>query len=172
MKKLLICVLCLLMLAGCSTVKNDSDRKDRDDDKKENNTIQLIDETTEPTTEEFAVPAEIYNTWFCQTINADGDEYVVILVLNEDGTAEYKTGYPNSELIEMFFGEWTLEKETLSLKVKGGMSDIDDGIENYHGIEGTYNWILQNNMLVISDLSGDGLLSGHATGVYTFTPFA
>lgn len=179
MKKILVCILCLLMLAGCGASKNESDKKDRDNDKNESHTEQIankteaegLEEITELPEEDFVPPEGICNTWYCHTINADGDDYVIILVLNEDGTAEYKTGYPNSELIELYFGEWTLQRETLSLKVKGGMNDIDDGIETAHGLEGTYNWLFENNMLILSDLSGDGLLYNHMTGTYTFTPF-
>lgn len=186
MKKFLICVLCLLMLAGCTASKSNSERKDSDgkgnitleENESKNNQIEEI-------TEETKVSTELYdfmcNTWIGDIWIGDAyvDQYLTArnsLTLNKDGTAEFKFGFKDSSYIAFFNGTFTLENYVLTLDLKGGQPVYDEYTDELISMpEEPFNgkfeiYVGLNRDVTLTHIEGDYFYGSYQNDSITFKP--
>ena len=175
MIKILICLLCLVMLAGCtSSGKKDNDRDDKRNDRE--NVIELDTSIDEATTEEISTEPSIpFDKTLCgywvHYRDVEGTLYTIHLIINEDGTAEYKSGIANSEFTQIFSGEWNDDGGTLNFDMRGGLPqmDIENELIELEHFEGSFNWSSIGGNLLLNYATGDDFATGIPGEPYNFT---
>ena len=185
MKKFLICVLCLLMLAGCSDSKKDSNISDKgnenitlEENESKNNPIEEITEETKVSTEFYDF---MCNTWIGDIWIGDAyvDQYLTArnsLTLNKDGTAELKFGFKDSSYIAFFNGTFTLENYILTLDLKGGQPVYDEYTDELISMpEEPFNgkfeiYVGLNRIITLTHIEGDYFYGSSENDIITFNP--
>jgi len=111
-------------------------------------------------TESLNTASVISGGWYCQTQDTKGNEVVMMFEFNEDGSAWYGYGAPNSEFYETFSGSWFAHSNSLTLVMYGGPASID----GYEETSGQYDI----TMVLVWDMTPGGLLITYEDGAALF----
>ena len=128
------------------------------------------------------VGTDILGTWtsfYAETY--DGEDVTLYLEFRKDGTMEYFYGYPESDIVERFQGDYYIvswsatgiyppQTVVFDLQLAGGLA-MEDGIESY-GFSGAYRMYsydgYDSDMLMVTHIDGDPLLYRMQGTPFTF----
>ena len=106
-------------------------------------------------------------TWYTRENLVNGEEVLMILTINSDGSAEYKYGPPESECYEIFSGSWSDDGQ-LHFDMFGGAVGDASG---HYAFTNSFNWDFEGWHLVLEHAEGSPLLFGTEGGWFYFLPF-
>ncbi len=117
---------------------------------------------TEPTKHETAEDLAYIGNWIGEASGYEGIRYTLFVDLLADGTAVYKCGPVQSEIMVDCRGTWKAEP--------AGDEIVLSLVDQYEGFsfDGKYKWSMTDGSLTLQHRSGDAFLYGAEGKSFTF----
>lgn len=147
------------------------------DGKLENSQNKVYDFTPYHLLPEFSgydrVPDAVFcGSWVAFANDGNGEERVLILTLEPEGTVSYAYGIGNSEILEKFEGSWTLDEyDILKLELEGGPPESLENpvITEPYNCNPSFAWEMTAEGLQLKHIGGDDILYGTKGNTFLFT---
>lgn len=114
------------------------------------------------TTPEEPVSNKICGSWICNSQAGDGSSFVLFVDILSDGSAVYRCGPPQSEIMVDCRGNWDFDEESMTLSL-----DLVDMYEGF-AFKGEYKAKADGNNLSLEHIGGDAFLFGTEGKTFVF----
>ena len=173
---------CVFLLVGCGGNKeSDPPVKAPEQGRVEESVPESAPETVPESKPESAPESEpeieelpaLCETWYTRAPDGDGILRAMELSLWYNGTAEYRYGIPDSDVLEAFEGQWSEADGTLTLELHGGPVDSEgkavagDAYDTLCSLA----WSCGDGRLSLRHVGGDPLLYDTVGAEFDFLTF-